>query len=72
MQHLGHPILGDATYMGRRATKASEASWIDRQALHARRLTFDHPVTNKKIVIEAAIPDDMNSVIDRLRALESL
>ena len=72
MQHLGHPILGDATYMGRRATKASESGWIDRQALHARRLTFDHPVTKKKIVIEAAIPDDMKSVIDRLRALESL
>ena len=71
MQHLGHPILGDTTYMGRRAVKASETSWIDRQALHARRLTFDHPVTNKKIVVEAAMPDDMSSVIDRLRVSES-
>lgn len=71
MQHIGHPILGDTTYMGRRATKAREAGWIDRQALHARRLTFDHPVTNKKIVVEAAMPDDMSSVIDRLRISES-
>ena len=71
MQHLGHPILGDTTYMGRRAVKASETSWIDRQALHARRLTFDHPLTNKKIVVEAAMPDDMSSVIDRLRVSES-
>jgi len=71
MQHLGHPILGDTTYMGRRAVKASETSWIDRQALHARRLTFDHPVTNKTIVVEAAMPDDMSSVIDRLRVSES-
>ena len=57
--------------MGRRATKASETSWIDRQALHARRLTFDHPVTNKKIVVEAAMPDDMSRVIDRLQASEA-
>ena len=57
--------------MGRRATKASETSWIDRQALHARRLTFEHPATNKKIVVEAAMPDDMSSVIDRLRISES-
>ncbi|MEK9588495.1 MAG: RluA family pseudouridine synthase, partial [Gammaproteobacteria bacterium] len=71
MQHLGHPILGDTTYMSRRAVKASETSWIDRQALHARRLTFDHPVTNKTIVVEAAMPDDMSSVIDRLRVSES-
>ena len=71
MQHLGHPILGDTTYMGRRAVKASETSWIDRQALHARRLTFDHPVTNERIVVEAAMPDDMSSVIDRLRVSES-
>ncbi|MEK9591384.1 MAG: RluA family pseudouridine synthase, partial [Gammaproteobacteria bacterium] len=71
MQHLGHPILGDTTYMVRRAVKASETSWIDRQALHARRLTFDHPLTNKKIVVEAAMPDDMSSVIDRLRVSES-
>ena len=71
MQHLGHPILGDTTYMGRRALKASETSWIDRQALHARRLTFDHPVTNERIVVEAAMPDDMSSVIDRLRVSES-
>ena len=72
MQHLGHPILGDTTYMGRRATRASETSWIDRQALHARRLTFDHPVTNKNIVVEAAVPDDMSRVIDRLHGSEAL
>jgi len=38
--------------------------------LHARRLTFDHPVTDKTIVVEAAMPDDMSRVIDRLQASE--
>ena len=74
-RHLGHPVFGDPEYGGRspRAAlppgdrlKAREwLSTIDRQALHAARLEFDHPVTGRALVFEAPLPADM----ERLFAL---
>jgi 23S rRNA pseudouridine1911/1915/1917 synthase len=61
LQHLGHPILGDTVYAGRRAGKFS------RQMLHAWKLGFDHPRTGKRMSFEAQLPDDFESA---MRALE--
>lgn len=52
LAHLGSPILGDTVY-GR------ESSLIDRQALHALKLTIPHPVTGEPLTLEAALPDDL-------------
>ena len=52
MSYIGHPILGDTLY-GKKSTL------IARQALHAFRLSFIHPVTNKKIYIEAPLENDI-------------
>jgi len=41
---------------------------LDRQALHARSLTFRHPVSAETLFVEAPIPADMESVVDGLRA----
>lgn len=55
LSHFGHPVLGDYLYGGRSA----RLHYIPpRQMLHAWRITFNHPVTNKPIDIEAPIPDD--------------
>ncbi|MCR5757776.1 MAG: RluA family pseudouridine synthase [Selenomonas sp.] len=51
MAHLGHPLLGDDLYGG-------NMDYIQRQALHAFRLTFHHPMTGKKLVITAPPPAD--------------
>ena len=61
MSHIGHPIVGDVLY--------GEASvWlIERQALHARYLSFYHPVTNRFMELEAPLPDDMQLLIERIR-----
>ena len=61
MSHIGHPVLSDSLY------GVPEPDLIGRQALHASSLTFRHPVTKKELHIEAPLPDDMSSLIERLR-----
>ena len=59
MAHLGHPLLGDELYGG-----APEL--IRRQALHAFRLSFVHPMTGENLVITAPLPEDMNRIVSAL------
>ena len=49
MAHLGHPIVGDTLY-------GKESSFINRQALHAYKIEFIHPITHKKISISTKLP----------------
>lgn len=53
LSHIGHPIIGDALYGGRKTNK------MKRQALHARKISLLHPLTRKKIEIVAPFPSDM-------------
>ena len=48
-----HPLVADALYGG------APALGMTRQALHATRLAFDHPVTGEPMVFEAPLPEDM-------------
>jgi 23S rRNA pseudouridine1911/1915/1917 synthase len=67
MASLGHPIVADALYGG----KISEfRDLVDRQMLHAHRLTFCHPVSGEEVTFEAPIPEDMNRLLAHLRAPE--
>ncbi len=61
LSHTGHPIAGDSLY------GKSEPEIIERQALHAASLAFVHPVSGVPMKFKARIPDDMSSLIDRLR-----
>jgi 23S rRNA pseudouridine1911/1915/1917 synthase len=45
---------------------------IERQALHAYRIGFIHPVTNKAMEFTAEIPDDMSNLITTLRKIKTL
>ena len=60
LAYLGYPLLGDAVY-----GKASAP--IRRQFLHAARLGFHHPVTGAWMKHQAALPDDLASVLVTLR-----
>jgi len=53
MAHLGHPLVGDTLYGG------ASAAGMTRQALHARRLSFEHPVTGAEMSFEAPPPADL-------------
>ncbi|MDG5473006.1 RluA family pseudouridine synthase [Jeotgalibacillus sp. ET6] len=56
MNYLGHPIVGDDLYGGKRDV-------IQRQALHSRELTFLHPFTQKELRFEAEPPEDILSLM---------
>lgn len=58
MAYLGHPIIGDSLY-------GSEAILINRQALHAYRVEFIHPISRQKIIITSNIPKDMSDIIKK-------
>ena len=61
MAHLGHPVLGDRAYGG------GAPALIRRQALHAWRLSFQHPATGERLAFEAPLPPDMENLLARLR-----
>jgi 23S rRNA pseudouridine1911/1915/1917 synthase len=60
MRHFGHPLMGDELYGG-------SLDLIQRQALHSWRLEFNHPVTREHMQLEAPLPADMTSLIQRLK-----
>jgi 23S rRNA pseudouridine1911/1915/1917 synthase len=61
----GHPLVGERLYV----SHSDDVRPIEfgRQALHACRLAFDHPVSGKRLVIEAPLPPDMAKLLTRLR-----
>ncbi|MEY8295577.1 RluA family pseudouridine synthase [Emergencia timonensis] len=62
MSHIGYPLVGDYLYGG-------EAPWLlDRQALHAYKLSFNHPVTGKRLTVEAPLPHDIQEVIKKIKS----
>jgi 23S rRNA pseudouridine1911/1915/1917 synthase len=63
---LGHPLLGDDTYGGRKAGVVGEAR-IERPMLHARTLGFTHPVTGKHLEYTVPPPADMEELLRELR-----
>jgi 23S rRNA pseudouridine1911/1915/1917 synthase len=75
LAHVGHPLVGDPLYGGglklpRRATPELVAALrgFRRQALHAERLAFAHPVTGEPLAFAAERPADMTALIEALRA----
>ncbi|WP_233841028.1 23S rRNA pseudouridine(1911/1915/1917) synthase RluD [Dyella sp. 2HG41-7] len=74
LAHIGHPLVGDPLYGGslklpKRATPELVAALrgFRRQALHAERLSFVHPVSGETLSFESPRPDDMNALIVAIR-----
>ncbi len=77
MAYLGHPVLGDREYGGRNrqlaeipgknfAMIAEMLEMMPRQALHAKALGFEHPISQKEMRFDSSLPEDMQYVLDRL------
>ncbi len=62
MIDLGHILLGDTLY-AQHYNISNIDTLIKRQALHARKITLIHPITEQKLIIEAPIPDDMKKLV---------
>lgn len=55
-KYIGHPILGDSLY-------GNSSELISRQALHAYKVIFIHPVSKKEIYLEIDLPEDINNIL---------
>ena len=83
MAHLGCAVFGDPQYGGRRkalnalrGSLAREAAallrGIDRQALHAWRLSLLHPIRRERMEFTAPLPEDMARVLENLEEGEAI
>jgi 23S rRNA pseudouridine1911/1915/1917 synthase len=81
LAHVHHPVFGDPTYNGRHlvwgpgtARQKAEVqrllALMPRQALHAKTITFIHPVTKLRVDLDSDLPEDIQSVLDSLKSGE--
>lgn len=77
MRAIGHPVVADFMYSSQESCYLSdllqkkreegELPIIDRQALHAHRIEFFHPIHNKKMEFEVDMPADISALVSTLR-----
>ena len=63
LRAIGHPVVGDPTYGPGRA---DDVFGLSRPFLHARSLSFSHPVSGRTVQAESPLPDDLAAVLDSL------
>jgi 23S rRNA pseudouridine1911/1915/1917 synthase len=74
MASIGHPLLGDATYGSGHKTRESKLpdkartalKALNRQALHAHHLGFEHPISKERMEFDAPPPADLQELLDAL------
>lgn len=72
MTHIGHPLVGDQTYCGRRAGRLKKLpedvqeklSGFKRQALHSYKVILHHPATGKEMEFTSELPEDMAQLVE--------
>jgi 23S rRNA pseudouridine1911/1915/1917 synthase len=78
LSSIKHPLFNDEEYGGDQILKGTTFTKyqqfikncfkiLPRQALHAKSLAFDHPVTGKRLTFDSVMPDDMQQVIEKWR-----
>jgi 23S rRNA pseudouridine1911/1915/1917 synthase len=80
--YIKHPLFNDEVYGGNQILKGTTFAKyqqfvkncfkiLPRQALHAKSLAFDHPVTRERLSFDSELPDDMKQVIEKWRNYSS-
>jgi 23S rRNA pseudouridine1911/1915/1917 synthase len=73
LDHISHPVLGDPLYGHGYKTRVNKLkptikNLVEKhgntQALHAYKLGFEHPITNKNLIFEADPPKTMKKIIE--------
>lgn len=85
LAHVGCPVLCDRLYSGRaslteamlhggvdQAAGDDATALLNRQALHAHKISFRHPLTGQELKIEAPLPADLLQTWEALRRIRSL
>lgn len=65
MKHLGHPLVSDTFYAGRK-TARKDRVWCARLFLHASSITFNHPRTEQSMSFDDSLPQDLSIVLSIL------
>ncbi len=63
---IGHPVIGDQTYNIKHSRMVSKKLGLNRQFLHAYKLSFKNPFDNKLIDLESPLPEDLKSVLEKI------
>ena len=82
LSYIKHPLFNDVEYGGNQILKGTTFTKyqqfvrncfaiMPRQALHAKSLAFDHPVTKKRMSFDSEIPADMQEVLEKWRTYTS-
>lgn len=67
LAHVQHPLVGDATYVGKKRQRL-DLLWCPRQFLHASRLQFRHPRTGELVTVVSELAPDLQQVLGLLEA----
>ncbi len=74
MAHVGCPVVCDRLYGGRARLSVGDLNrsddqtmLLERQALHAKRIAFDHPESGDRMELECPLPADMEALMEALR-----
>ena len=65
LSHIGYPIVGDYTY-----SNGKNEFYVIGQCLHAQKLEFKHPITQKDMCLEAELPQYFKDILDKLKDRE--
>ena len=79
MKHIGNPLFNDERYGGDKILKGTTFTkykqFVDncfkllpRQALHAKTLGFEHPITKKVLTFNTDLPEDFTACLEKWRA----
>ena len=61
LSEIGYPVVGDGVY-----SNGKNPFGVEGQMLHAKRLEFKHPITQKPMVLEAPVPTYFEEVLEKL------
>ncbi|MCL4387046.1 MAG: RluA family pseudouridine synthase [Patescibacteria group bacterium] len=68
LEAIGHPVVGDKIYTTKKFKETNEKYGIERQFLHAYKLGFHHPRTEKWLGFKINLPQDLNDFLAELKS----
>jgi len=70
LKHMGHPIVSDSFYAGRKTARADKL-WCPRLFLHASKICFTHPASKKEVKFSVPLAEDLGEALKCLKILTS-
>jgi 23S rRNA pseudouridine1911/1915/1917 synthase len=71
MKHVGHPVVSDSKYAGRK-TSRRDHKWCPRMFLHAAGLVFTHPISRKRASVNSPLPSELENALSTLTKRDTL